>query len=261
MYSWDDPKDRVAIVQLNSELRHAELELLSAQCATDRLRLRFSPHDIARYAERKILGKAVEIAGFLHHYYSSLDKQVPTDRAGEETPLRRTLPLRNPAFPRACGSLASDANDLDYSIVTMASPQLAWRIFTDCDRWSKFSDSYGDLRWIEGRPWQPRSCLLIEVVRPIRAQIEHRITTSVPTQRLSWIDHGLGTTIEQWVHFEALPQGGTRVHTRAEFAGIARVIAGRPLRQVLLDFTTQWYENYRAECDQAASPDRHPCGV
>jgi hypothetical protein len=252
MYSWDDPKDRVAIVQLNSELRHAELELLSAQCATDRLRLRFSPLDIARYAERKILGKAVEIAGALHHYYSSLDREASTEPAEEETPLGRILPVRNPAFPRAESKPAGDANVLDYCIVTKASPDLAWRIFTDCDRWSKFSDLYGSLRWIEGKPWQPGSCLLIEVVRPVRAQIEHRITTSVPARRLSWIDHGLGTTIEQWVHFEALPQGGTRVHTWAEFAGIARLIAGRPLRQVLLDFTTNWYENYRTECDQAA---------
>ena len=251
MYSWDDPKDRVAIVQMNSELRHAELELLSAQCATDRLRLRFSPLEITRYAERKILAKAVEIAGSLHHYYSSLDKQAPTDRTGEETSLRGMLPVRNPAFPKAHAKPDGDANDLDYSIVTTASPELAWRIFTDCGRWSRFSDSYGSLRWIEGKPWQPGSCLLIEVVRPIRAEIEHRITTSVPARRLSWIDRGLGTTIEQWVHFEALPQGGTRVHTWAEFAGIARLIAGRPLRQLLLDFTANWYESYRVECDRA----------
>ena len=30
---------------MNAELRHAELELLSAQCATDRLRLRYSAED------------------------------------------------------------------------------------------------------------------------------------------------------------------------------------------------------------------------
>ena len=35
MYLWNDPDDRVAIAQLNAELRHAQLDLLSAQCATD----------------------------------------------------------------------------------------------------------------------------------------------------------------------------------------------------------------------------------
>ena len=42
MFSWDNPEDRVAVVQMNAELRHARLELLSAECATHQLRLRFS---------------------------------------------------------------------------------------------------------------------------------------------------------------------------------------------------------------------------
>src|SRR5437868_6066949 len=37
MYSWNDPDDRVAIVQLNGELRPAQLAVLSEQCATDLL--------------------------------------------------------------------------------------------------------------------------------------------------------------------------------------------------------------------------------
>ncbi len=31
MFSWDKTGDRVAIVQMNAELRHAQLEILSAQ--------------------------------------------------------------------------------------------------------------------------------------------------------------------------------------------------------------------------------------
>ena len=72
MYSWEDSEDRVAIVQMNAELRHAQLELLSAQCATHRLRLRFSNEDLARYAQRDILRKAFEAASGLHEYYSAI---------------------------------------------------------------------------------------------------------------------------------------------------------------------------------------------
>jgi hypothetical protein len=60
MFSWENPDDRVAIVQMNSELRHARLELLSAECATHQLRLRFSTEDLARYAEHDLLHKAIE---------------------------------------------------------------------------------------------------------------------------------------------------------------------------------------------------------
>jgi hypothetical protein len=76
MFSWEKNSDRVAIVQMNAELRHAQLEMLSAQCATDRLRLRFSTEDLARHAERDVLRKALSSANALHHYYSDIARQV-----------------------------------------------------------------------------------------------------------------------------------------------------------------------------------------
>jgi hypothetical protein len=76
MFSWEKNGDRVAIVQMNAELRHAQLEILSAQCATDRLRLRFSTEDLARHAQRDVLRKALSSANDLHRYYSSIARQV-----------------------------------------------------------------------------------------------------------------------------------------------------------------------------------------
>ena len=76
MFSWDKTGDRVAIVQMNAELRHAQLELLSAQCATDRLRLRFSAEDIARHAQRDVLRRALSSANALRDYYSYIAQQV-----------------------------------------------------------------------------------------------------------------------------------------------------------------------------------------
>ena len=76
MFSWSKRDDRVAIVQMNAELRHAQLEMLSAECATDRLRLRFSAEDVACYGERDVLRKAVASATALHDYYSYIARQV-----------------------------------------------------------------------------------------------------------------------------------------------------------------------------------------
>jgi hypothetical protein len=81
MYSWDEPGDRVAIAQMNSELRHAQLDLLSAQCATDRLRLRFSVEDLARYGERAVLRKTIGTAVALHEYYLSLQNEMGLEAA------------------------------------------------------------------------------------------------------------------------------------------------------------------------------------
>ena len=76
MLSWSKHDDRVAIIQMNAELRNAQLELLSAECAKDRLRLRFSPQDIANHGARDVLRKAVASATALHDYYSYLAQHV-----------------------------------------------------------------------------------------------------------------------------------------------------------------------------------------
>jgi hypothetical protein len=82
MYSWNKTEDRVAIVQMNAALRHAQLELLSAHCVTHQLRMRFSLEDLARHGQRDVLHKSVETARFLSEYYSSIQEQIPSE---EET--------------------------------------------------------------------------------------------------------------------------------------------------------------------------------
>jgi len=82
MFSWENPDDRVAIVQMNSDLRHAQLELLSAQCATHQLRLRFSTEDIARFGQQDVLRKAIAAASGLREYYGSIEKQMPSAAGG-----------------------------------------------------------------------------------------------------------------------------------------------------------------------------------
>jgi len=73
----DDTGDHLASVQMNAELRHAQLEMLSAQCATDRLRLHYSAEDLARHAQRDILRKAWTSANALFEYYNAIMNQIP----------------------------------------------------------------------------------------------------------------------------------------------------------------------------------------
>ena len=82
MFSWENPDDRVAIVQMDAELRHAELELISAQCATHQLRLRFSMDDLANFGQREVLRKAIATASDLNDYYRSIEKLIPREAAG-----------------------------------------------------------------------------------------------------------------------------------------------------------------------------------
>ena len=60
MFSYDNPDDCAAIAQMNSELQHAQLELLSAHCASHQLRLHYSADDLAKM--KTLLGPVADDA-------------------------------------------------------------------------------------------------------------------------------------------------------------------------------------------------------
>ncbi len=80
MYSYQDSEDRIPVLQMNSELEHAQLELLSAHCATHQLRLHYSADDLARFGRRDILRKSAQAASALNDFYSSIEKKIPQTR-------------------------------------------------------------------------------------------------------------------------------------------------------------------------------------
>jgi len=77
MYPYENPDDGVTVLQMNSELQHAQLELLSAHCATHQLRLRYSADDLALFGRRDVLRKSAEAASALNEFYSAIEKKVP----------------------------------------------------------------------------------------------------------------------------------------------------------------------------------------
>jgi len=91
MSSRDDSPNHLLVVQLNADLRSAQLDLLSAQCATDRLRLRFSPGYMARHGDRDLLRKAANSANALHDFYRTIEKVIQSaDTSPEENALGET---------------------------------------------------------------------------------------------------------------------------------------------------------------------------
>ena len=141
----------------------------------------------------------------------------------------------------------------EYSVATAATPQLAWEVFSDWTLWPQFSDHYDTIRWTKGEPWQEGSRLSITSRLPIPVTLDHVIICCVPGEKVAWIDHALGTSLEQWVFFEAQPEGGTLVRTWAEFTGLMPLIAGQTIKEVLTNFTRTWYTRYAETCNRAAA--------
>jgi len=72
----DEPGRQAAIARLISDLRAAKVELLSAQCAADRLRLQYSIEDIVSFGEQQVLKGAIDSASALSRFFASIEAQM-----------------------------------------------------------------------------------------------------------------------------------------------------------------------------------------
>ena len=66
----------IDVVRLKADLAAASVELLSAHCAADRLRLRYSPQDIVAFGERHSLQRAIASAEALYRFFSQIEAHI-----------------------------------------------------------------------------------------------------------------------------------------------------------------------------------------
>lgn len=72
----DENGRRVGIARLVADVRAAKIEILSAQCAADRLRMQYSVEDIVSFGERQALKGAIASAGALCRFFASVEDQL-----------------------------------------------------------------------------------------------------------------------------------------------------------------------------------------
>lgn len=132
MFSWENPDDRVSIAQMNSELQHAQLELLSAHCATHQLRLRFSADDVARFGQRDILRKSLQAATALSEYYTSIQQKIPAAESASESRTRLSEKQISQAVERVSSYLREQRELYFPSAKSLTSHQkaLMWPFFS-----------------------------------------------------------------------------------------------------------------------------------
>lgn len=69
-------KKQVDVNRLRADLAAAQVELLSAQCAADRVRLQYSPQDVVSFGERHALKRAIASVEALHRFFSEIQTQI-----------------------------------------------------------------------------------------------------------------------------------------------------------------------------------------
>jgi len=76
-------KKQIDATRLTADLASAKVELLSAQCAADRVRLQYSQQDIVTFGDRQTLKRAISSAEALYRFFSQIEAQIKRE---EEAP-------------------------------------------------------------------------------------------------------------------------------------------------------------------------------
>lgn len=69
-------RKQIDVTRLKADLAAAGVEILSAHCAADRVRLQYSPEDIVAFGERSTLKKAITSSHALYRFFTMLEVQL-----------------------------------------------------------------------------------------------------------------------------------------------------------------------------------------
>ncbi|HVN19063.1 MAG TPA: hypothetical protein VMU05_09835 [Dongiaceae bacterium] len=69
-------KKQVDVTRLKADVSAAGVEVLSAHCATDRVRLQYSPQDIVAFGERTTLKKAIASSQAVYRFFALIELQL-----------------------------------------------------------------------------------------------------------------------------------------------------------------------------------------
>jgi hypothetical protein len=67
---------KIDVARLKADVAATGVEILSAQCAADRVRLQYSPEDIVAFGDRSILKRAITSSQALYRFFNLLEVQL-----------------------------------------------------------------------------------------------------------------------------------------------------------------------------------------
>jgi len=73
-------KKQIDMNRLRADLAAASVEMLSAQCAADRVRLQYSLQDIAIFGDPQALQRAIASAESMHNFFSQVAAEMRRQR-------------------------------------------------------------------------------------------------------------------------------------------------------------------------------------
>lgn len=69
-------KKQVDIARLRADIAAAGVEVLSAHCAADRVRLQYTPQEIVMFSERNTLKRAIASSEAVYRFFAQIEAQL-----------------------------------------------------------------------------------------------------------------------------------------------------------------------------------------
>ena len=149
----------------------------------------------------------------------------------------------------------------EYTVELPLEPAALFRLLIDSERW-RHSKLYGEIRWMEGEPWQPGATREVETLLSYRRKHRQRVLARRENELLELVSHGFGYTNHVQLELRPAPGGGTTLRIVNLVEGFLPLIFGN-LDSFMTQIVQAWIEETRRLCAEEQSTQRsavsRPC--
>ena len=136
----------------------------------------------------------------------------------------------------------------DFQIVLNCPLETVFAIYVDTERWCN-RNLFGEIRWVQGKPWEEGSRLRIETRSPIRTSIDQVVQHFKANESVSYLSHVIGITCETRVTFTPVSASQTAVNVVMQLVGTASRALDFALAPAIKKATRGFFEELRKECE------------
>ncbi|HUO13467.1 MAG TPA: SRPBCC family protein [Verrucomicrobiae bacterium] len=139
----------------------------------------------------------------------------------------------------------------DFQVLIQCPLEKVFSIYIDIDRWANRS-ILGEIRWVQGVPWEEQSRLQVETLAPIRSRIDQVVLHFERNHSVAYISHVFGMTCETQVMFTPIAAEQTAVNVRVNIVGAVSRVLGFAIEPEIEKATKRFFEDLRRECEGAS---------
>jgi hypothetical protein len=136
----------------------------------------------------------------------------------------------------------------DFQVVLNCPLETVFAIYVDTERWCN-RNLFGEIRWVQGKPWEEGSRLSIETRSPIRTSIDQVVQHFKANESVSYLSHVLGITCETRITFTPVSPSQTAVNVVMQLVGTASRALDFALAPAITKATREFFEELRKECE------------